>query len=1326
MHCECPTGFAGSLCEVTTDACGDIECLNGGVCVTATDATGKETHFCQCPTAQDPNDVYYAGQYCQYPSTAFCGYLTINNVGTPFFCTNGGTCLDPNNPQAGCSCVDGTDGFHCEYRQDKDCDLQCINGECKIGEPPEYSYDFPIWLDAGSHHDFQYCECPAGFSGKACERDENNACSDFACLHGGTCHVEESYGETAYSCDCLSAYVGEIPADGRYCEFVATSICYDDVDNHEIYFCMNNGQCQQDYMKGCLCPEGFGGFSCEFLEDRDCTLDCQNGGECVLGSPPDQPYLTAYWFNAEDFSNWQYCSCPEGWSGEFCEAATVDCGDYTCLNGGTCDYKDTELKGRCNCVDASEDFIYYDGLYCQFPSTSICAQLENEVYFCTNGGECRDNYLDGCDCPEGFAGFYCELVEAVDCTLECNHGTCRLGAPPGGSHAHAYWYDPAAADDYQYCECDAGWGGQMCDVQGEDCGTFTCLNGGSCYDQYGKAMADRCDCIHVEGEGPNGETIYYDGRFCQFPSTVTCFEGEFGGDDQVFFCMNGGTCNDPGEPCDCPEGYSGFSCEFIKGTDCNLDCGDNGECRLGAPPGDSYAHAYWFSEDDQENYQYCECKNGFGGKHCEVSGEDCGDFVCLNGGQCTNQFGIPMVDRCFCEYAVQDNPDGSKTYFDGRFCQYPSTSVCYESDIEAYWCANGGTCSETDPKNAPCECPDGYAGHSCEFLAGTDCTLDCSGHGICRLGSPPATTHAHEYWFSPYDTWNYQYCECDSGYGGKNCEFEGEDCGDFTCINGGKCDPSLPSRCDCLDAMTPGAGAIPDTFFEGRFCQYASTSVCYQDDDESYFCTNGGRCLDYNEETGWEGCECPDGFAGKSCEFAVGVDCTLDCQNGGTCKLGTPPGTDYTQAYWYAANAQGDYQYCECISGTDGQLCESDTTDCGDFQCLHGGKCETHEGRPLQNRCNCVPAYDDDFYYDGLYCQLPSTSICYEGEVDGSNQAFFCMQNGSCQDDPTLGCICPAGTGGFYCEFQDPQDCTLDCVHGECVLGSPPHVSVDDAYWFNPEKPDEYQYCRCDAGFTGPLCESVGGDKCGDDQCYNGGTCVTRTIDGKEVQHCDCRTAGGDTQHFAGTYCQYQSTATCAATQFTTYFCVNGGQCREDAHEGCSCSGGTMGFSCEFVLDGNVATSRSGDAPSTTIVDSPEQASCTLDCNGNGTCRKGIKDVDDLGIATNANQLSYTHDDFQHCVCKDGWTGVFCDTEIVQCNDVTNHFCLHGSTCFLEGGQAKCDCSKATSPISDSFAGDHCEHIADICVKVDASGSPESYCANHGECRKYEDVEGAE
>lgn len=507
----------------------------------------------------------------------------------------------------------------------------------------------------------------------------------------------------------------------------------------------------------------------------------------------------------------------------------------------------------------------------------------------------------------------------------------------------------------------------------------------------------------------------------------------------------------------------------------------------------------------------------------------------------------------------------------------------------------------------------------------------------------------------------------------------------------------MADRCNCLEADDVGV------YYDGLYCQFASTSICFEDDTESYFCMNDGRCQ--SDHT--QGCICAGVYTGFSCELVRGEDCDLNCQNSGVCTLGEPPEDSHLHAYWKDADLQENYQYCKCQGEFSGQFCESQFEDCGDFTCLNGGQCNSVDGTAMDGRCNCIEAFDDftDTYFEGKFCQYPSTSVCYEDDVE----SYFCANGGTCQDDFSFGCSCLPGFGGFSCEFNQNVDCDLDCENGgTCNLGSRPDAPLEEKYWFNPDKQGEYQYCDCPNGFTGTTCETFS-NRCGENLCFNGGTCVTADVEGEEVHHCDCRDEDEDGTYYAGRFCQYESTEVCEEEENTVYFCVNEGRCQHDYHSGCICNDGNRGFSCEFVISPQA--------------DSEEDAECKLDCHGNGVCRNGIKDISDLGTATNAGHLSYTHDDFQHCVCEDGFTGLTCEHKIEQCQN-SDQFCLHGSECVRRGGDTTCDCSKADSDIAENFAGDYCEHTADVCVQGD-SESPQSYCANGGTCKAYFDEAGA-
>lgn len=73
MHCNCPPGKTGVMCEVEFDSCSSTGsnshvCYNGGQCIQGiTDYFGNEQMFCDCTTAMDTtNDLIYVGKYCEH------------------------------------------------------------------------------------------------------------------------------------------------------------------------------------------------------------------------------------------------------------------------------------------------------------------------------------------------------------------------------------------------------------------------------------------------------------------------------------------------------------------------------------------------------------------------------------------------------------------------------------------------------------------------------------------------------------------------------------------------------------------------------------------------------------------------------------------------------------------------------------------------------------------------------------------------------------------------------------------------------------------------------------------------------------------------------------------------------------------------------------------------------------------------------------------------------------------------------------------------------------------------------------------------------------
>lgn len=137
----------------------------------------------------------------------------------------------------------------------------------------------------------------------------------------------------------------------------------------------------------------------------------------------------------------------------------------------------------------------------------------------------------------------------------------------------------------------------------------------------------------------------------------------------------------------------------------------------------------------------------------------------------------------------------------------------------------------------------------------------------------------------------------------------------------------------------------------------------------------------------------------------------------------------------------------------------------------------------------------------------------------------------------------------------------------------------------------------------------------------------------------------------------------------------------------------------------------------------PAKAACGLQCMNGGVCNKGAKDLTVISHLSYVDELSESsNQDFEHCVCKDGYVGIQCEHQIEICPSGSN-VCMYGSTCVKSvEGEDGCDCS--SSPDFD-LAGKSCEHKsshpgATICTKGNlGAAKPRSFCLNDGSCNAY-------
>jgi hypothetical protein len=327
-------------------------------------------------------------------------------------------------------------------------------------------------------------------------------------------------------------------------------------------------------------------------------------------------------------------------------------------------------------------------------------------------------------------------------------------------------------------------------------------------------------------------------------------------------------------------------------------------------------------------------------------------------------------------------------------------------------------------------------------------------------------------------------------------------------------------------------------------------------------------------------------------------------------------------------------------------------------------------------------------------------------------------------------CKCQEGYEGAHCEYKEEEelpDCTLDCDNGGlCKLGFGPEYDDDYQFYNDIDDIEDFMYCLCPPGTHGDFCkvESV---PCGENVCYHG-TCIQRMVDGNTVHHCACD--ADEDVAYAGRFCQYEATSYCTDSKTLNghLFCVNDGVCRSDAYLGCDCVDGFRGFSCEFNVGEQMSPDEDNGLGEGTDsedlepgIDPIEESECILDCGANGVCRHGVKDIEALGDAAHAAYLNVTHsDDFEHCVCRDGFIGLQCEHKISHCDGAGEHFCLHSATCIQEGEHYACDCSTADSNIGEFFTGDHCEHPSTSTCTTEPTSAEHAklaaFCTNGGTC----------
>ncbi|XP_033614877.1 protein crumbs homolog 2 [Fukomys damarensis] len=324
----------------------------------------------------------------------------------------------------------------------------------------------------------------------------SDPCASDLCAPGTKCQTTESGG---YTCG---------PEEPQGC---ATQPC------HHGALCVPQGPGPNSFR--CYCVPGFQGPHCELDIDECASQPCQHGATC------------------RNLADRFECHCPLGYAGVTCEAEVDECASAPCLHGGSC--LDGLGSYRCVCAPG------YGGASCQMDLDECQSQP------CSHGGGELPGSCDlmpACASP-GFSGQRCE-VDEDECAAHPPHngGLCLQRSDPalyGGAQATlpgAFSFRHAAGF---LCRCPAGFEGDDCSVDVDECASGPCLNGGRCQDL---PSGFQCHC-------PDG----YTGLACE-EDVDECLSGP---------CLHGGTCDDTvtGYTCWCPESWGGHDCS-VQLTGC--------------------------------------------------------------------------------------------------------------------------------------------------------------------------------------------------------------------------------------------------------------------------------------------------------------------------------------------------------------------------------------------------------------------------------------------------------------------------------------------------------------------------------------------------------------------------------------------------------------------------------------------------------------------------------------------------------------------------------------------------------------------------------------
>ncbi|XP_031732952.1 slit homolog 1 protein-like [Anarrhichthys ocellatus] len=479
FSCACAFGFHGTFCEVNVDDCQDHGCENGATCV---DDVGNYT--CLCP----PN---YTGLLCEEEE----GVCSPGR--NP--CQHQSTCIStPIGPR--CVCIPGWVGPDCSINYNECVDHRCQNrAQCV------------------DHLDGYSCVCPQGYSGELCEAalPAPSLCQLTPCQHDAPC-VEK---EGTAGCQCLPGF------EGQSCEKLV-SVNFVDRDSYVQLQDVKNWPQANITLQVSTAEDN--GILLYNGDNEPIAVELHRGHVRVTYDPGNQPATAIY--STETVNDGQFHTV---------ELVTFNRMVNLSVDGG----EPTSLDSRGRSQPVTGDAPLYVG---GMPEAAMDASLgfsSQTLNVSSFHGCIRNLYIN--HELQDFTRGHMKPGVVPGCQacrkLYCLHGICQPNAAQGPQ-----------------CHCQSGWTGQHCDqpvtagLTGADavtsatgvnpCDDSKCAKG-ACVAL--DAQTYRCDC--EEG---------YRGALCNL-------QGEPAGSCRGVRCLHG-QCQetDGGERCVCEQGFTGESCDI--------------------------------------------------------------------------------------------------------------------------------------------------------------------------------------------------------------------------------------------------------------------------------------------------------------------------------------------------------------------------------------------------------------------------------------------------------------------------------------------------------------------------------------------------------------------------------------------------------------------------------------------------------------------------------------------------------------------------------------------------------------------------------------------